>query len=549
MEIAGVVLAIPGIVDLCLKYGKELKYLCSALRQADTEVSERVIRLDNGWLRFQHQLNFLQRTHHVMEEDHRDICAQTLRVLLAKLEIVTDMLRRLVRKESDKTVTVRKTRYALKKESLDKAIEEFESWQGIADQSWYLLMRIADTQVDKALEAGDTAAAIPSTIAIRSGLRPPQAPQAQAQAAAAAAGTTGTASPRLTFPAEEVAKMTTKRIPYSDTILAGHPGYVPYLLNHINCDDKTRYSTVKQDARDLVRKLQHKDPQTFGLLSCKGLGTPSWTPHDSGRKTFTMVFRVPFPNNPNTDPKSLREVLLTFPPPKSLSIRFDLARQLARSVSYVHTFGFVHKNVRPESILLFSSTPGTKTIILEPDSKQSSSLFLLGFENFRSERAASAFTSDNDFTKDLYRHPSRQGYSPTEYYSMQHDIYSLGVCLLEIGLWRSFVKYQANRDWRTRYSDAGNFAETLAQRFVNADHFPALEGTKDTKGFFLGVVRGRLAQSMGTRYAEIVETCLTCLDPGNVDFGDEREFEDEDGIRVGVRYIEKVVMGLSRLFV
>ena len=45
---------------------------------------------------------------------------------------------------------------------------------------------------------------------------------------------------------------------------------------------------------------------------------------------------------------------------------------------------------------------------------------------------------------------------------------------------------------------------------------------------------------MGSKYAEIVETCLTCLEPDNVDFGDQREFEDEDGIRVGVRYIEKV---------
>lgn len=44
---------------------------------------------------------------------------------------------------------------------------------------------------------------------------------------------------------------------------------------------------------------------------------------------------------------------------------------------------------------------------------------------------------------------------------------------------------------------------------------------------------------MGTRYSDIVETCLTCLDPDNNGFGDESEFEDEDGILVGVRYIEK----------
>ena len=45
---------------------------------------------------------------------------------------------------------------------------------------------------------------------------------------------------------------------------------------------------------------------------------------------------------------------------------------------------------------------------------------------------------------------------------------------------------------------------------------------------------------MGNHYAEIVETCLTCLDKNNSDFGDEIEFLDCNGIPVGVRYIEKV---------
>jgi hypothetical protein len=45
---------------------------------------------------------------------------------------------------------------------------------------------------------------------------------------------------------------------------------------------------------------------------------------------------------------------------------------------------------------------------------------------------------------------------------------------------------------------------------------------------------------MGTKYAQVVETCLNCLDPDNTDFGDEREFQDADGILVGVRYVEKV---------
>jgi len=46
---------------------------------------------------------------------------------------------------------------------------------------------------------------------------------------------------------------------------------------------------------------------------------------------------------------------------------------------------------------------------------------------------------------------------------------------------------------------------------------------------------------MGTKYSKVVETCLTCLDEDNVRFGDEREFQDEDGVAVGVRYIEKIL--------
>jgi hypothetical protein len=50
----------------------------------------------------------------------------------------------------------------------------------------------------------------------------------------------------------------------------------------------------------------------------------------------------------------------------------------------------------------------------------------------------------------------------------------------------------------------------------------------------------QLPGRMGKVYTNVVVSCLTCLDPGNQGFGDERSFMDEDGILVGVRYIEKV---------
>lgn len=47
---------------------------------------------------------------------------------------------------------------------------------------------------------------------------------------------------------------------------------------------------------------------------------------------------------------------------------------------------------------------------------------------------------------------------------------------------------------------------------------------------------------MGSKYAEIVRTCLNCFDPDNKGFGVESELQDEDGIDIGVRYIEKVII-------
>jgi len=38
----------------------------------------------------------------------------------------------------------------------------------------------------------------------------------------------------------------------------------------------------------------------------------------------------------------------------------------------------------------------------------------------------------------------------------------------------------------------------------------------------------------------VINRQLTCLDQDNEDFGDDSEFQDEDGVLVGVRYIEKV---------
>ncbi|KAJ9491879.1 hypothetical protein VN97_g1332 [Penicillium thymicola] len=119
----------------------------------------------------------------------------------------------------------------------------------------------------------------------------------------------------------------------------------------------------------------------------------------------------------------------------------------------------------------------------------------------------------------LYQHPDRIGSISSEDYIMQHDIYSLGVCLLELGLWESFVSY-----------------DELTTASEDNAPIPARAPILGTgRGLYfqkhpLFLAQGELRKRMGTRYSDVVVTCLTCLDAKNVDFGEKADFEDDDGL-------------------
>ena len=190
-------------------------------------------------------------------------------------------------------------------------------------------------------------------------------------------------------------------------------------------------------------------------------------------------------------------------------------------MSYIHTCGFVHKSIRPETVLIFK----THNSILGKS-------FLLGFEKFRLAEGRTMRRGDCLWEKDLYRHPCRQGLNPEEDYVMQHDIYSLGVCLLEIGLWESFVIY---------HDDEGHSpSPSPALAISNDTERDDIEQASLVKDSLVDLAKKRLPSRMGDKYTEIAVTCLTCLDETNEDFGDDSEFQDADGVLIGVRYIEKV---------
>lgn len=117
---------------------------------------------------------------------------------------------------------------------------------------------------------------------------------------------------------------------------------------------------------------------------------------------------------------------------------------------------------------------------------------------------------------------------------MKHDIYSLGVCLLDIGLWSSFVLYGFNE--RPKRPQTYDIRVKDSFNVIEAEH---------TKTCLLALATQELVARMGTRYARVVESCLTCLFLGNEGFGDKDEIR-EDGNVIAVKYIEKVYLHIRR---
>lgn len=294
---------------------------------------------------------------------------------------------------------------------------------------------------------------------------------------------------------------------------------------------------LTKDVRNLARKLTEADPLRFGLLRCKGV-VRIMRPSTHETESFDMVFRTP---NNSTTVRCLREALLR-PVNVSLSYRVGIAQQLARSVNYVHAFNFVHKNVRPESVLIWDAA-----ILKSP------STFLVGFDTFRSPDGGTNLIGDAEWSANVYRHPSRQGEHLVESYKMQHDIYSLGVCLLEIGLWAPLVRYDTKEGTAPSPQPGAVFddymkenASALSPSRVNSN---LLLSGEPLKKYLVGLAKTELPSLAGDKYAEIVVTCLTCLDKENNGFGDESEMVDEDGILVGVRFIEAILLRLNEIAV
>ncbi|KAJ4203063.1 hypothetical protein NW759_015262 [Fusarium solani] len=233
-----------------------------------------------------------------------------------------------------------------------------------------------------------------------------------------------------------------------------------------------------------------------------------------------LIFEHPQPAMSLT---TLSELYMSGTPEPTLNLRLKLCRQIAVAVLQTHTLGLVHKHVRPENFLI--------TFDKDNDGElESASLFLSGWTNARLiEGVATKRIGESSVSKIIYQHPHRrlEGGSAKEDYNIGHDVYSLGVCMIELLTWSVLI-----RPGQTRL-DAPILSDAYQRTFEGLGYHKAIDlsldddvddeeavslaelytqNPREVQNTLLEMAKKLVPKRAGNTMANLVQTCLNCLD-------------------------------------
>lgn len=256
---------------------------------------------------------------------------------------------------------------------------------------------------------------------------------------------------------------------------------------------------VKKIAQQLCIELKKAEGRSNGMLRCLGYR----------EAPMELVFEFPAGF---TAPKTLRQLLndshteATQRAP--LEYRSRLAQELSEACFSLLVSGYVHKNIRADSIVIFSKEGG------EPD-KQSlsekyeslSPAYLTDWKKLRAQKGNTTNPTDDDWAMNFYRHFMRQGLAPQSRYEPKHDLYSLGVCFLEVGLWEPFIVF---KDGHHQLSDFFHSEALKIEGVEEADfkNMNALASSKKLGQIFVQIAERLLPEKMGTPFSKLTINCL-----------------------------------------
>jgi hypothetical protein len=231
----------------------------------------------------------------------------------------------------------------------------------------------------------------------------------------------------------------------------------------------------------------------YGMLTLRCLGYVD----DPGNARSLILYRSPKSHPWASSPASLHDTIAKgWNAKPSLGHRFQSARTLAATVLDIHTSGSLHSNITPRNISMLPRHFN--------DTELSPYLVGWGVEPPHSEAPL-------PLEPNLYRHSSQFGRG-TQALTTEQDIYSLGVVLLEIGLWTTM-------------------STVFAKLLESAPRF----GVKEEQAMFKKVSRvildlaysNDLRREMGGKYAQVVKKCL--------------EWSQEDAVESMLEFRKQVV--------
>ncbi|KAK5993912.1 hypothetical protein PT974_07350 [Cladobotryum mycophilum] len=238
-----------------------------------------------------------------------------------------------------------------------------------------------------------------------------------------------------------------KRVFIEEKALASaEPGFDPIEKQNISTQHKFAHGL---DSVKRLVELLHQVGSTsaFRTLRCVGVSK-------KGRYILRLLYELPDWVNADVPPWKLhtlmaeRKVHGIYP---SMTVRLKLAKNLAAGLFQLHSSSWMHKEISSHNVVFFQrciDPPKTEPCdLLNP--------FICGFKHARhamrdiSQPLTTPMDHFEHFKSRIHIHPSylfhkgfiqgklkNGGSLDAQYYYFKHDYYSLGLLLLEIGMWQ-----------------------------------------------------------------------------------------------------------------
>lgn len=279
-----------------------------------------------------------------------------------------------------------------------------------------------------------------------------------------------------------------------------------------------------------VLALSSRAASNFRALICKGIY------YDERRHTIGLVYSFPYGPLKSALAKDVKprvlqlaEVLRKHGEPidydqnKIVSIdeRLHLAYNLANAVFEFHKIRWLHKNISSYNIIFFDIDADGDTKSETPRKISLASPFLIGFSHSRPDEAS--MYSNKLYSSDellyAFHHPNYGGvdgkFTP---YRTEYDYYSLGLVLLEIGLWWPLETIMSSMD--------EELSREEKRLQIKSGYVPFLAG------------------SVGEVYAEVV---MICLSNGEAGLRQAGRSVDENFERLVLTPLERLITKMVKL--